>query len=186
MYDHVTRRVFHAMATLFTFTHMFSHQAAFRRPFFHHSLKRAAQPLRRVTTLSPDSPLRARPLSIHATSGRVAATLSAGLAGTGLGLTFYANLQRLNCECESIILVDRKLWLNAGKARVPSSRPHPEATLESTDPMTLPPPPESIVNMYELTFGTVCGVCAGVFVKKGAKTLAFIFGGIFVLLQVRP
>jgi FUN14 domain-containing protein 1 len=38
--------------------------------------------------------------------------------------------------------------------------------------------------MYELTFGTVCGVCAGVFVKKGVKALAFIFGGIFVLLQV--
>ncbi|KAI0302082.1 FUN14 family-domain-containing protein [Russula brevipes] len=49
--------------------------------------------------------------------------------------------------------------------------------------MALPPPPESIVNMYELTFGTVCGLCAGVFVKKGAKTLAFVFGGIFVLLQ---
>ena len=38
--------------------------------------------------------------------------------------------------------------------------------------------------MYELTFGTVCGICAGVFVKKGAKTLAFVFGGVFVLLQV--
>jgi hypothetical protein len=50
--------------------------------------------------------------------------------------------------------------------------------------MTLPPPPESTVNMYELTFGTVCGVCAGIFVKKGAKALGFIFGGIFVMLQV--
>ena len=38
--------------------------------------------------------------------------------------------------------------------------------------------------MYGLTFGTVCGICAGVFVKKGAKALAFVFGGIFVLLQV--
>ena len=38
--------------------------------------------------------------------------------------------------------------------------------------------------MYQLTFGTVCGICAGVFVKKGAKALAFAFGGIFVLLQV--
>lgn len=52
--------------------------------------------------------------------------------------------------------------------------------------MTLPPPQQSTVNMYELTFGTVCGVCAGVFVKKGAKTLAVLFGGIFVLLQVSP
>ena len=38
--------------------------------------------------------------------------------------------------------------------------------------------------MYELTFGTVCGICAGVFVKKGAKALAVVFGGVFVLLQV--
>lgn len=38
--------------------------------------------------------------------------------------------------------------------------------------------------MYELSFGTVCGICAGVFLKKGAKALAFVFGGVFVLLQV--
>ncbi|KAG1877882.1 FUN14 family-domain-containing protein [Suillus subalutaceus] len=50
-----------------------------------------------------------------------------------------------------------------------------------------PPPqaplPESTVNLYELTFGTVAGVCAGVFVKKGAKMVAFFLGGVFVLLQ---
>lgn len=40
------------------------------------------------------------------------------------------------------------------------------------------------MNVYELSFGTVCGLCAGVFLKKGAKALAFIFGGIFVMLQV--
>lgn len=50
-------------------------------------------------------------------------------------------------------------------------------------PSGLPPLPESNVNYYQLTFGTVCGICAGVFVKKGAKALAFVFGGIFVLLQ---
>lgn len=47
-----------------------------------------------------------------------------------------------------------------------------------------PPPPTSSVNVYELSFGTVCGVCAGVFIRKGAKALAFFLGGIFVLLQV--
>lgn len=45
------------------------------------------------------------------------------------------------------------------------------------------PPPESIVNLYELTFGTVAGMCAGVFIKKGAKMVAFFLGGVFVLLQ---
>ncbi|KZO95799.1 hypothetical protein CALVIDRAFT_598860 [Calocera viscosa TUFC12733] len=52
-------------------------------------------------------------------------------------------------------------------------------------PGNLPPPaePASIANVYELSFGAVCGICAGVFVKKGAKMLAFLLGGIFVLLQ---
>jgi FUN14 domain-containing protein 1 len=39
------------------------------------------------------------------------------------------------------------------------------------------------VSVYELSFGTVCGVCAGVFIKKGAKVVAFFLGGVFVLLQ---
>ncbi|KAF9652832.1 hypothetical protein BDM02DRAFT_3088196, partial [Thelephora ganbajun] len=47
----------------------------------------------------------------------------------------------------------------------------------------LPPPPASILNLYELTFGSICGICAGVFIKKGAKFIAFILGGTFVLLQ---
>ncbi|KAG2078077.1 hypothetical protein BDR04DRAFT_1000052 [Suillus decipiens] len=50
-------------------------------------------------------------------------------------------------------------------------------------PQGQPPPPESTVNLYELTFGTAAGVCAGVFVKKGAKMVAFFLGGVFVLLQ---
>ncbi|KAH7914988.1 FUN14 family-domain-containing protein [Hygrophoropsis aurantiaca] len=44
-------------------------------------------------------------------------------------------------------------------------------------------PPTSSVNYYELSFGTVCGVCAGIFIKKGAKLVAFFLGGGFVLLQ---
>ncbi|KIP09504.1 hypothetical protein PHLGIDRAFT_116299 [Phlebiopsis gigantea 11061_1 CR5-6] len=57
------------------------------------------------------------------------------------------------------------------------------APLPSIGEDAVPPPPKSSVNAYELTFGTVCGICAGVFVKKGAKALAFVFGGVFVLLQ---
>ncbi|WVN86606.1 uncharacterized protein L203_101774 [Cryptococcus depauperatus CBS 7841] len=41
----------------------------------------------------------------------------------------------------------------------------------------------SIVNAYELSFGAICGICAGVFVKKGAKAIAFLLGGAFVFLQ---
>ena len=48
----------------------------------------------------------------------------------------------------------------------------------------LPPPPQSSINVYELSFGTVCGICAGVFIKKGVKAVAFVLGGVFVMLQV--
>ena len=44
--------------------------------------------------------------------------------------------------------------------------------------------PTSSVSLYELGFGTVAGICAGVFVKKGVKAAAWLLGGIFVLLQV--
>ena len=43
--------------------------------------------------------------------------------------------------------------------------------------------PQSIVNVYQLSFGTVCGICAGVFIKKGLKFIAFLLGGCYVLLQ---
>lgn len=64
------------------------------------------------------------------------------------------------------------------------SRPSSPATAPPEIPDDgLPPPPASSVNVYELSFGTVAGVCAGVFIKKGAKAVAFFLGGVFVLLQ---
>lgn len=47
----------------------------------------------------------------------------------------------------------------------------------------LPSVPQSSLKLYELGFGTVTGICAGVFIKKGAKAIAFVVGGVFVLLQ---
>ncbi|KAI9446411.1 FUN14 family-domain-containing protein [Lactarius indigo] len=113
-----------------------------------------------------------RPLSNAVAARRMGATVrwagaSAGLAvGTSLGLLSYANLPRLNCESDST-----------------STQPTLRGVGRPSDPAGLPPPPESRVDKYGLTFGTVCGICAGVFVKRGAKVLAFFFGGIFVLLQ---
>ncbi len=60
----------------------------------------------------------------------------------------------------------------------------PQASDSGAGSQPLPPPPQSSISLYELSFGTVCGVCAGVFVKKGARIVAFALGGIFVLLQV--
>ena len=44
--------------------------------------------------------------------------------------------------------------------------------------------PHSSLSGYQLGFGAICGICAGVFVKKGLKALAFILGGAFVFMQV--
>ncbi|KAJ3551996.1 hypothetical protein NM688_g4391 [Phlebia brevispora] len=89
----------------------------------------------------------------------------AGVAGLGLGISLWGGAAGSEIHCDAV---------SETGAMVPTTAP---------SPATLPPPPESSVNLYELTFGTVCGVCAGVFMKKGAKALAFVLGGIFVLLQ---
>ncbi|KAG6335402.1 hypothetical protein ID866_3697 [Astraeus odoratus] len=82
------------------------------------------------------------------------------LAATGVGLGL-ANLSTpITVHCDAV-----------------SPPPEPEPVL--------PPPPQSSVDFFELTFGTVCGVCAGVFVVKGARAIALVLGGVFVLLQVR-
>lgn len=47
-------------------------------------------------------------------------------------------------------------------------------------------PTQSILSPYELSLGAICGICAGVFIKKGAKLIAFFLGGVYVLMQVSP
>ncbi|KAH9063390.1 FUN14 family-domain-containing protein [Lactarius vividus] len=152
------------MASLYTLA--FSRRAVLGRTTFCRDTTRAKRTLWKTpisSTLSGTS----RPLSDAVAARRMGATVrwtGASLAvGTGLGLLSYAYLPRLNCESDSGF-----------------SQPREGG---SSDPVGIPPPPESSVDKYGLTFGTVCGICAGVFVKRGAKLLAFFFGGIFVLLQ---
>jgi len=61
---------------------------------------------------------------------------------------------------------------------LPLSTPRPRPEVGAGQPE-----PQSILSLYELSFGAVCGICAGVFLKKGLKALAFVLGGVFVLLQ---
>ncbi|KAG6850525.1 hypothetical protein H0H93_012141 [Arthromyces matolae] len=94
------------------------------------------------------------------------------VAAVGLGL--FATAPRVKCD---------------GEFKLPSTPPTvvPKAneTRFACDPTLedYPPPPVSSVSLYQLSFGTVSGICAGIFVKKGAKALAWFFGGVFVLLQ---
>jgi len=83
-----------------------------------------------------------------------------GVAGVGLSLSAF-NSPTIYCDASTTIRND----------------------YAAHTPENLPPPPTSSVSLYELSFGTVCGLCSGVFIKKGAKALAFFLGGVFVLLQ---
>ncbi|KAI9466258.1 FUN14 family-domain-containing protein [Lactarius psammicola] len=155
------------MASLYTLA--FSRRAVLGRTTFCHDLIRAKRTLWKAP-ISPTLSKTSRPLSDAVLATRTGATVrwtGASLAvGTGLGLLSFVNLRGLNCESNSA---------------------SPQPTLRGAggplDPAGLPPPPQSSIDKYGLTFGTVCGICAGVFVKRGAKALAFFFGGIFVLLQ---
>ncbi|KAK7014950.1 FUN14 family-domain-containing protein [Favolaschia claudopus] len=88
-----------------------------------------------------------------------------GAVGLGLSLSLFA---RPPIHCEG----------SRPASPAPAVVPAPE-----TPDDDLPPPPPSAVKVYQLTFGTVAGICAGVFIKKGAKMVAFFLGGVFVLLQ---
>ncbi|CAE6437136.1 hypothetical protein ACGC1H_004443 [Rhizoctonia solani] len=91
-------------------------------------------------------------------------------ASVGLGLAAFAGKK---IYCDAVVPPTARSFSAA------AHNPGPGNT--GSDP--LPLPPKSSVNTYELTFGSVAGICAGVFIKKGAKALAFFLGGIFVLLQ---
>ncbi|KAJ6496580.1 hypothetical protein C8R47DRAFT_1184514 [Mycena vitilis] len=99
---------------------------------------------------------------------RASALKAVGALGLGLGLSIFAR-PPIHCE---------------GSRSASPTLAVPPATPDASAELPPPPPPDSAVNVYELTFGTVAGLCAGVFIKKGAKAVAFFLGGVFVLLQV--
>ncbi|BEI89912.1 uncharacterized protein CcaverHIS019_0212740 [Cutaneotrichosporon cavernicola] len=88
------------------------------------------------------------------------------LYSIGLGLAGFALTTR-TVRCDGT---------NIKPARAgPAELPIPQTAAD--------PPAESIVSLPTLTFGALTGICAGVFVKKGFKLVAFLLGGVFVLLQ---
>ncbi|WWD16175.1 hypothetical protein CI109_100600 [Kwoniella shandongensis] len=92
--------------------------------------------------------------------------IAASIALTGFGL--FNPSRQTRCEA---------LYSSSPASPVGTS------TIGSSGDSTEGTAPGSILSVYELSFGAVCGICAGVFVKKGAKAIAFLLGGVFVLLQ---
>ena len=118
------------------------------------------------------------------TAGRSNLILYAGLVAAGTGLHAY-HLNNIRCDGMRNTLIRFSICVYSSPESTSQQAPptvvsSPRAPKDSD----LPPPPASSLNLYELTFGSVCGICAGVFIKKGAKFVAFILGGTFVLLQV--
>ncbi|GAA5979862.1 hypothetical protein JCM21900_000660, partial [Sporobolomyces salmonicolor] len=157
-----------------------------------HLLRQSARP-------TPFRPAHYRPLC-NATPARTSSSQSflrsyrlavaASLPAAALALSALDDRQPLQCA---------------------SDRSYAQLPAES-DPTGAAPPPreaESIINLRDLSFGTVSGICVGIFVKKGlkvrsldafrtlssptdaspgvpstfCKAAAFVLGGVFVLLQ---
>lgn len=145
-----------------------------------HLMKRGMQT---VTPFQGQLVLRAPRISFNApTKGHSVV----GAVGLGLGLGFVATMFSqgvLHFQRMHTYFHQTKEWhvpIASEPAGATNAAPPPNAY----DPDQPLPPPKSIANYYELTFGTVCGICAGVFIKKGLKAAAFLLGGVFVLLQV--
>lgn len=100
------------------------------------------------------------------TQARPRSVANVGLMAGGSALLAGAYSWAMGpAECEAV--VDRF----ASGGRVPA--------MEAKTPEDA----KSIVNLYQLSFGTVCGLCAGVFIKKGFKLIATVLGAGFVMLQ---
>lgn len=114
-----------------------------------------------------------RPRAVAASASNSGSTTRMGLMLAGGSIIAAAGLsaftsQRVQCE-------------SARPYATPSSSPVSVET--KGDTTTVSTEPQSIVNVYQLSFGTICGVCAGVFIKKGLKLIAFLLGGCYILLQ---
>ncbi|CAD6907131.1 unnamed protein product [Tilletia caries] len=97
-------------------------------------------------------------------------TLSIALAGAALVLYTTTRSATSTLYCES--LVNTNLPSGKGDSKSVNNPLNPDGKY-----------PESSVNLYQLSFGTVTGFCAGVFIKKGLKAVAFLLGAGYVLLQ---
>ncbi|KAA1120223.1 hypothetical protein PGT21_037282 [Puccinia graminis f. sp. tritici] len=95
---------------------------------------------------------------------------------------------------KTIILKDQDLSLDTPRNHRISTKPVIQLNA-ALPPQTFDPQPQqpvelepaeftSLLSVRKLSFGTLTGTCAGVFIKNGLNFLTFLFGGGFVLLQI--
>lgn len=102
--------------------------------------------------------------SARPSAGRGGQATRTTLYAIGLGTAFIGLSSRAPAQCQSVT------------ARSPAG--------SGTGGLGEAQPPQSVLSLYELGFGTVAGICSGVFLKKGLRAIAFLLGGAFILLQV--
>ncbi|GMK59108.1 hypothetical protein CspeluHIS016_0701230 [Cutaneotrichosporon spelunceum] len=140
--------------------------ARFARPTVQ---KRAFHLLHETRAARPSNPFKrvhdARAVTRAAPVRKNNSTL---LYSIGLGLAGFALTTR-TVRCEAA---------NTQPARVGEAQQAKSSIINDDDQ-----PVESIVSLPSLTFGALTGICAGVFVKKGFKFVAFLLGGLYVILQ---
>lgn len=121
-------------------------------------------PLPRLARQAHNGPIAISiPRTIPKSSASRSRSLYTTIGSIGLGLSFLTyHTQRRPVLCDTSI--------TSGSGSLPG----PAAGQA----------PESVLNVYQLGFGTVCGICTGVFLKKGLRAIAFLLGGVFVLMQV--
>ncbi|KAI3625168.1 hypothetical protein CBS9595_000529 [Malassezia furfur] len=142
------------MSLLFPRTRLAASPAAAMR-----CMARPAAPQTRLSVRPSVRAFRTQAAAVPAPSGRLMA--SAGLmAGTSALLAGAYTWSMQPVACEAVRMADPPM-------------PQPRTKEEA----------KSIVNLYELSFGTICGLCAGIFIKKGLKLVAILMGGTYVLLQ---
>lgn len=140
-------------------------------------LKRTANAtfIHEVRLRAPSSLLSTYPALVRRSARTVPKLVAVG--GLGLGLVAFPHLKpTIHCDGKKLMRVLRYSIDYAYIERQPEE-------VQPTRDM-YPAPPQSSVSLPQLTFGTVTGICAGVFIKKGAKAVAWFLGGIFILLQV--
>ena len=98
------------------------------------------------------------------------------MGGLGLGFAAFSNLKpTIHCDGKEINVYQSNCIDHSYVER---------QSQEVRTTRNVDVPPQSSVSLPQLTFGTVAGICAGIFIKKGAKAVAWFLGGIFILLQV--